>query len=107
MTDLPLLAACALFIVGTYAFRIAGVLIGSRRKERADESAATDDQPLDHAVAILLASVIATSLVSPSGIDPAKAAGVAMGAALVARGKSLMLVVLAAAATSGLLRVFL
>lgn len=96
-----LLAATAVLAAGTFAFRLAGPALRSRvtlppRAERL----------LDVAVVVLLAALVATSALTDahSLAGPARPAGVAVGALCAWRRAPFLVVVLAAAATTALLR---
>lgn len=102
-----LLIACAVLIVGTYLSRVAGVLLGARGRDAPEDSSRRDDRAssyLDHAVACLLAAVVVTSVISSTGTEAPLVAGVIAGAVLAWRRCPLSLAVLAAAATTALLR---
>ena len=102
-----LLIACVVLIAGTYLSRVAGVLIGARKRDAPEDNSrrrARADGYLDHAVACLLAAVVVTSIISPTGSEPPLVAGVAVGAILAWNRYPLPLTVLAATATTALLR---
>lgn len=105
-----LLLACLLLVVGTYLSRLAGLLIGARKWGIPEAAARRDtregrfDSHLNHAVACLLAAVVVTSVISPTGTEPPLAAGVIVGAVLAWLRCPLPLTVLVAAATTALVR---
>ncbi|MFG1811808.1 AzlD domain-containing protein [Streptomyces sp. NPDC049040] len=96
-----LVAATAVLGAGTFAFRFAGPVLRSRmtlpgRAERL----------LEVAVVVLLAALVATSALTDAHTfaGPARPAGVAVGALSAWRGAPFLVVVVAAAATTAVLR---
>lgn len=97
---MPLLAILVL-AAGSYAFRVAGPLLGERVRlpERAR-------QLLTTAATLLLAALVATSALTQDGgfAGWSRAAGVGVAAVLALRRAPFPIVVLAAAGTAALLR---
>ncbi|WP_329173473.1 AzlD domain-containing protein [Streptomyces sp. NBC_01477] len=100
-TQAGLVAATAVLGAGTFAFRFAGPVLRSRvtlppRAERL----------VGVAVVVLLAALVATSALTDAHAfaGPARPAGVAVGALCAWRGAPFLAVVLAAAATTAVLR---
>jgi branched-subunit amino acid transport protein len=96
-----LLAATAVLGAGTYAFRLAGPVLRSRVT-----LPARVEQLLTVAVVVLLAALVATSALTQGHgfAGPARPAGVAAGALCAWRRAPFLVVVLAAAATTAVLR---
>ncbi|UWE11476.1 AzlD domain-containing protein [Actinacidiphila bryophytorum] len=96
-----LLAATAVLGAGTYAFRLAGPVLRSRVT-----LPARVEQLLTVAVVVLLAALVATSALTQGHgfAGPARPAGVAVGALCAWRRAPFLVVVLAAAATTAVLR---
>lgn len=96
-----LASATAVLGAGTFAFRLAGPALRARvtLSPRVERLMAT-------AVVVMLAALVATSSLtaSHSFTGPARPAGVAVGALLARRRAPFAFVVLAAAATTALLR---
>ena len=96
-----LIAAILTLAVGTYAMRLAGVLL----RERLELSPAVQ-RLLPMAAAALLAALAATAALTADGgfAGIARPAGVAVGAVLAWRRAPFVVVVIAAAGTAALLR---
>lgn len=96
-----LIAVILALAVGTYAFRLAGVLLHDRLALPAGVR-----RVLPLAAAALLAALAATAALTEAGgfAGVARPAGVAVGALLAWRRAPFVLVIVAAAATAALLR---
>lgn len=94
-------AAVVVLAVGTYAFRLAGPLL----RDRVELSARTQAL-LTQAATVLLVALVATSALTAGGgfAGWSLPAGVAVGGLLAWRGVPFVAVVVAAAATTALLR---
>lgn len=95
-----LIAAIVALAVGTYAFRLAGVLLRDR------ELPAAVRRALPLAAAALLAALAATAALTEAGgfAGVARPAGVAVGVLLAWRRAPFLVVVVGAAATAAVLR---
>lgn len=100
------LLAGALVAVGTYLFRAAGLLLAARSGSGLERTEGRFAQWADHAAALLLVTVAATTALTDHGgyAGSARVLGVAVGAGLACRRTPLPLVLLAAAATTALAR---
>lgn len=100
-TSMSLVIACCVLGAGTYAFRIAGPLLG----DRVDLSARLEEL-VGLATVVLLAALVATAAVYESDdfAGYARPAGVAVGGVLAWRKVPFVLVVVAAAGTAAGLR---
>lgn len=105
MTDM--LLAGAFVAVGTYLFRVAGLLCTDRPSGRLERAEASLVTWAGHAATLLLVTVAATAALTEHGgfAGTARVFGVAVGAGLAWRRTPLPLVLLAAAATTALARV--
>lgn len=100
-TGAGLVAATAVLGAGTFAFRFAGPVLRSRVT-----LPARAERLLGVAVVVLLAALVATSALTDAHAfaGPARPAGVAVGALCAWRRAPFLAVVLAAAATTAVLR---
>jgi branched-subunit amino acid transport protein len=99
--SLPLLVGAGVLGLGTYAFRLAGIVLSSRV-----QLPARLETLLSRGVVVLLAAVVATATVLQGAefAGPARVLGVVAGGLLAWRRAPFVVVVLAAAATAAGLR---
>ncbi len=103
MSWLWLIAAIAL---GTYLFRLIGPLAGARWQPGSALADLSEIAPLVLLVSVALVATLSGEESRGVSIDAARIAGVADGAWLAWRGQKMAIVVVGAAASAALLRLF-
>jgi branched-subunit amino acid transport protein len=107
MTNTPLvIAGMAVLSAGTYAFRLAGQTLKSRIRFPAEAS-----KLLETAAVVMLAALVATTALTATTLSqghgfaaPARPLGVLVGGVLAWRKAPFLVIVIAAAATTAVLR---